>query len=725
MILFLISFILVFVSSYLLASIFSNKRYLMTPILMFLIAFAQIVFSIELLSIFNAISKSGILALNALFLTISLWYWNKNQKPIYIPQIKTFFSQAIKAMKKDKMLFIMGGGFLFFIAVSVFLCWFMPVVEYDALAYHFNRALQWVSQGSLAHFDIADDRNINMAINSEILYSWLLTFVYRNVFMGFFSFAGYLLTIFSLYSLLEQMGYSMRRRLWTIFLTSSIAGILFEASSVQINIIISGLILACVSLFYYGVKKTKLTPIYFSSLAISLAVGTKTSAFFVIPSLAIIFTWLLIKYQKENFWKYTGIFIGFSCLNTLIFSAYNYILNFIEFGNFMGTESSILYHKMKGGVQGYISGLIRHLVLLLDFTGFTYGNYLQNTVFICQDKLLTLLNIPLDLNVISSNENQLNWQLNDSLIGGGIISILVLIPCSIISIIRAFFAPKNEKIILLGLFGISLFICIAVMSAGIGFMLYSSRFINTFLALSAPVMAISYIKSNKNIFKYIILFYVMSYFIIISTHMWGRHFVGITKNLKEGMSIREMRTLHMCSVYQKYKGKMPYCALRSWIYSYPKDSKIGIFTSEAGNLAVIKLIENDGYKIDFLLLHKFNEYNLKQYDYLIFTKPQTVSSFIKNKDKILNNYYFEGSTLKFKNENEPQCVLSYRKNDKHYIMQSSDTNITYSYYVSCQIPYSLLHQQDFKQVLHMIYDENYNEQDNVKNMDAFLIFKQN
>lgn len=725
MFLFLISFILVFVSSYLLASIFSNKRYLMTPILMFLIAFAQIVFSIELLSIFNAISKSGILALNALFLTISLWYWNKNQKPIYIPQIKTFFSQAIKAMKKDKMLFIMGGGFIFFIGISLFLCWFMPVVEYDALAYHFNRALQWVSQASLNHFDIADDRNINMAINSEILYTWFLTFVYRNVFIGFFSFAGYLLTIFSLYSLLEQMGYSMRRRLWTVFLTTAVAGILFEASSVQVNIIISGLVLACLSLFYYGVKKGGFVPIYFSSLAISLAIGTKTSAFFVIPSLAIIFTWLLIKYQKECFWKYVGIFIGFSCLNSLIFSAYNYILNFIEFGNFMGTESSILYHKMKGGMQGYISGFIRHLVLLLDFTGFIYGSYLQNQVFTWQDNLLAILNIPLDLNVISSNNNQLNFQLNDSVVGGGVISVLVLVPCSILSVLRAFFAPKNEKIMFLGLFGLSLFICIAVMSACIGFMLYSSRFINTFLALSAPVMVISYIKSNKNIFKYIILFYVMSYFIIISTHMWGRHFVGITKNLSEGMSVRDMRTLHLCSIYQKYKGEMPYCNLRSWLYSYSKNSKIGIFSSGANNLAVIKLMEKDGYKIDFLLLHKFSEYDLKQYDYLIFTNSETREFSVKNKNKILNNYYFDGPVLKFKNENEPQCVMTYEKDEKLYIMRKSDTNITHSYNVSCQIPYDLLAKQNFSQTVRMIYDANYKEKGENQNLDAFLIFKQN
>ena len=705
MILFLISFLCVFVSSYLLASVFAEKRYMTGLIYTMLIAFAQVIFTVEFLSLFGAVSKIGILIMNAVILAGIIYFWKKKDKPLYKPQFKEFWIKVFNAVKKDKMLAVMGLGFLFFIGISIFLCWIMPVIEYDALAYHFNRAIVWASQGSLAHFDIADDRNINMAVNSEILYTWFLTFVRRNLFIGFFSFAGYVLTMLSLYSFLEINGYCMRKRLWVVFLTSSLAGVLLEASGVEINIIMSGLILACVSLFLLGVKKGRIFPVYFSSLAISIAVGTKTTAFFVIPSLAVIFVYFLRTYQKEKFWYYTKMFLVFSILNTLVFSTYNYVLNFLDFGNSFGGESSMFYHSLKGGVKGYISGVIRHLFLLIDFTGFSYGFFIDKWIFALQNKILTFMHIPLDLNVISSNENMSNYMLNDSLVGGGIISLIVLLPCTIIAMVKGVFCRKCEKNKMLGLFGGSLYLCIAVMSMVIGFMLYSSRFLNTFLVLSAPVLVISYIRSNKNIFKYVILFYVMSYFCLISTHIWARHFLNIKKEFKKGQTITQVRNKHMCSTKLGFSGEMPYCILRNLIYQrFPKNSKIGVFTSIADNVAVIKLMENNGYVIDFLLTNKINHYDLKKYDYLIFTRLYPESSYVTNFNEILENYSVENGKIKFLDPKKPKCTL-FNNSDKTILLMKNDMGKILTTSVSCDIPYEILAENGFYKVGRVVYGD--------------------
>lgn len=723
MVLFLISFLMVFLSSFLLASIFASRKYLTGVIYTLLIAFAQIILTIETLSLFKAISTIGILILNFIILSISIWYWIKKEKPIYKPQIKRFLAQIVSAIKKDKMLAVMAVGLIVFVCVTIFLCFFCPIMSYDGLGYHLNRALVWASQGSLAHFDVADDRNINMAINTELLYTWFFSFIPKNMLLGFFAFAGYLLALSSLYSFMELCGFCMRKRLWTVFLFSSIAGVVTEASGSETDIIIGGLVLASLALFMQGAKKNSLIPIYFSSLAVSIAVGAKTSAFFVVPALALSFICILLKYQRERFWKYSAIFFLCSFINVFIFSAYNYILNFMEFGHFIGSTETRTWHGASGGIKGYISGLIRHSVLLIDFAGFKYSLFIQKYLFEVQNKLLTLLNIPLDLNVIYTNQDRLNNTLNDSRMGGGVIGTLVLLPCAIIAIIKGVFCGKKFKNRLLAISGLGLFLSVAVMSACIGFMLFSSRFTITFLMLASPVLVLSYIKSNKNLIKYIILFWVMSYLVVISTHIWSRHFVATTGEILKGKTAREIRTNQFCSLSYKYTGKMHFCNLRSLLYSCPKGSRIGLFAHMGENIATIKFMESDGYFVDYLLLENLHKYDIKKYDYLVFTDEKLLSSYIRNPYEIMDNYYVKNGKLRFVDSNKAGCILVNEDEKK--------TLITKDEYASrkdrksvCFLPYEILYKNGFVERANLMYGEMDDEtQEAEEGLTTIHIFK--
>ncbi len=701
---FLISFLMIFISSYFLASVFEIKKFKTALIYLYLIAFAQIVLSIELLSLFNAISKVGILILNAIILVGSFFFWKKHGRPLYRPQVVNYVRKILNAIKKDKMLGFMGVGFLFFIAVSVVLCAIFPVIEYDSLSYHFNRALEWVSQGSLAHFDIADDRNINMAINSEVLYTWFLTFFPKNMFIRFFTFVDYIFALVVLSSFLEVNGFSMRKRLWSLFLFTSIAGVTVGASGVETNIMIGALALAGVTLFQVGVKKSLLSPLYFSSLAFALGVGAKTSIFFMLPAVAIILLYFIYQHQRKSFMRYLFVFVGFSILNFILFASYNYVLNFIEFGNMMGSAGTIFHHKMSGGVKGYISGLVRHLVLLLDFTGFSYGFYLEKFVFALQNKLLSILHIPLDLNVISGNENQLNVILNDSVVGGGVVGVFVLLPCAFVAIVRGILFNKSYKNRLLALLAVSIFVSIAVMSASIGFMKYSARFILSFLIFASPLFVISYIKSNKNIFKYIILFYVMSYFMVISTHIGARHFFKLINKYRQTHNITEVRNSFLCSTRMDLKGKMPFCVLRSELYKLPKGSKIALFPSHIDNTAIIKLMDFDGYVVDFLLLNKLHLYNLSDYDYIVFTSDKPISTYIQNPDEVIKNYRVENGVLVFNDKTRGECAITEERNKPLLVTQDTYKSKVPGLLV-CTIPYETLDNNGFYKIGQIIYTE--------------------
>ena len=140
--LFFISLIMVFVSSYMAGCIAApknkdNKLY------------GQVVLTFEVLSLFKAINEVNVLLINVVFLITSVLMWLKKGKPVYQPEIKQKVSEIWKALKRDKILMIMAFGFCFLMMTVVVLDAFLPVTGGDALTYHLNRSSYWLHQSSL------------------------------------------------------------------------------------------------------------------------------------------------------------------------------------------------------------------------------------------------------------------------------------------------------------------------------------------------------------------------------------------------------------------------------------------------------------------------------------------------------------------------------------------------------------------------------------------------
>ena len=158
--------------------------------------------------------------------------------------------------------------------------------------------------------------------------------------IAIFSYISFLGAIYLIYNILKEFGICIRKRLWAIFSFSSFALVAILAYTPCADIFIGSLILSGIYLFLVFLKENDKTAFYFSTLSIALASGSKTTAIIVIPSIAIMFAIITFKYKKEYFWKITFSYTGLLILNFLIFSSYNYILNFIELCPFSSPKNS-------------------------------------------------------------------------------------------------------------------------------------------------------------------------------------------------------------------------------------------------------------------------------------------------------------------------------------------------------------------------------------------------
>ncbi len=639
---FLISFLMIFISSYFLSSVFSPKdekgvsKYGTGFLYLLLCMFAQIVISFEFLSLFKAINEINVLLCNVAILFLSLIFWFKQGRPIYRPQIFSTFLRIFKGLKKDKILMIMAFGFLFFIAVTVIMNLFMPVSSYDALTYHLNRSSFWLTQGSLNHFITADDRNLVMPINSEILYLWVLLFLKNDIGLSFFTFLGYIASLFSVYNILTLFRFSERKKLWSLLILSSFASVIAEVSSVETDVLIAGLVLTSITLFLTALKERKLSLIFFSSLAYALAMGTKTPSIIAFPGVFLLLSFFAYKDMKKEFYKPMLAYLGFLFINFCVFSGYNYVLNFLSFGSFLGSESAREIHGFRGGFKAIIANYIRYIFMMFDFSGFRYSDYVGEHINNAKFAIFDLLKIPHELGVEMSDENVINNRLMDVKMGTGLLGFLVFLPSLITSFVIGCFNKAKKKAYGLWAFSVMFFVNLLCLSFSLAYMVFSVRFVTFLIVISSPVLAISYMRTKNvltSLIKLMLLFFVMSYFLVMSTNLASRQFSDAVKVVLKEKTLNDAREKIRCALFNGYEGKMPFCYLRDIIRTTPKGTYLGIFPSVNSRLYVISMLNNEGYKIDVLLPENAPNYDLSKYDYLVTTDKVLTSSVLLNKTK--------------------------------------------------------------------------------------------
>ncbi len=699
MFLFIISFLLVFLSSYFITSMIFNPKNNLGFIYIFIIAFAQIILTFELLSLVNGINPFGILGMNIIFADTAFYLWRKQGKPIWQPHIRDLYTKVKNSLKLDKSLAFLYFSWCVFIISAVFLCLVMPTTSADGRAYHITRALYWATQGNLGFFPTADIRALCMPINSEILYAWIFSFTKSAYFLGFFSLLGYFLSISAVYKILSFLGYCTRKKLWTIFILSSFTSVIVLSSGTETDMIISGLILSSIAIFWSAIKHNDQKALYVSSLAYAIALGVKTTAFFAIPGVAILFLYLCKNYKN---YKFFGKFLKFGLINFAVFSAYNYLQNLIFFQNAFGSQYFMPVSKNYYGIQGAIANFIKHLFMFFDFTGFTWAKFFGPSILSTKNSILIFLGLGSLRDGLYSPSDFLNNTLLEPLMGMGVVGFLVCIPCLAWTLGNLIFKFKSKKASFLFVFSTMFFVNLFFMSSLIAYMSYNIRFLTMLFTLSSVVLVYSYFK-KRNPIKYIVIFFAMFSMIFVSTSLWARPFVKSAMLLKSGVSISELRFRAECMDFEK-KSQITSaeCLLKRRIsLEYENNNKIIAFLSEGVPTYMLKTFEKEGYNITFANLEEYNELDLSSYNIVILPKnEQTISNIIKYlerennlttpyskyeefyKDEYVPCIYIKNKTIPLSINNEEimpyaaKCKINNKFLEKYNLKFASETGVT-------------------------------------------------
>ena len=645
-ILLLISVILVSVSSFLFSVCAENKKFYINCCYFWGILFAQVVLGFEILSIPKALIPLNFLIYNIIIFALSVMIFSRKRPEILIfEDFKSDVLKIKKVLSHDNWLKACCIAFFIFLAGTLIYTVFMPVHDEDAFSYHLARVPFWIINQTVNHFFISDIRAVIMPINSEIIYAWAFLFIKSDIFVRLFSLCSYILFAVGLRGLFLELKIPVKVFLWIFFIITTMPGIMFLVAGSESNIAIAALIISAIYLFLYAVKRGTKIHIFFASLLYALAVGTKTPAILAAASILFISGTISYIYRKKDFYKPIILCGAFLVLNFIIFGSYNYVLNYIDFGNPFSSVYAKENHAFYGGFKAFIANTIRYTFDMLDFSQLPQNTKIWRIETALSKIVIALLGIDPDTGVLIDEKSLLKIGHNfENLIGAGILGIVLFIP-------SVFLCLKNKKYksprtVIINAFGIGFLINFIILSVSIGYMIYSIRFLVFFVMLASPALI-----KIINFKKHKIIKIITGCFIIYSLTLYYYFY-------------EHRFTPYLLHIYQKYpkiqdfKRHIKRANIDWWeisqaskivdTISKQENTNVLFFVSSGANIYTL-VTEQGKYKADFMSLETAEEDKIDwdKYDYIVVPLRQLISN-IQDPDKYkkaVKTFYVDGKFI--------------------------------------------------------------------------------
>jgi len=355
-------------------------------IALFLLNWIQIVISLEVLSLFNQIKILPLLLFHVICALICIFIaWLKkvnlqiNFREIVV-RIRNFYRElGLNKFFKDVMII----WILIILVTTFFIGIMVPPNNWDSMTYHLTRAAFWHQNNNINHYYTINSRQIENPVNAELGLLWIITFSNSDNLVFLIQWFSFLLLIITIYKILRLLGYDKKVSFITIFIFSTLDLLILESSTTQNDLVIAVFIIITLFLLIKVLKSDKILFPYIilAGGAFGLFVGTKGYSYLFIPGFFLFF----LIYGKNDLLKYKKFLflICFCILGTFLFSSYNFIQNYIDFGNIFSSLYNLDLMRIKNpNWKTFFSNISRHLASFYQYKGYDFGfsNFIQKAL---------------------------------------------------------------------------------------------------------------------------------------------------------------------------------------------------------------------------------------------------------------------------------------------------------------------------------------------------------
>ncbi len=297
----------------------------------FLLYFAQIVLSLELLGIFNSLYIMNVILLNLVVL-IFVFVLIKSLKLIPVPGFKEKLRESVSSISFNRAQIFCLAVIISFAAVKVAINLMNPPFGWDNLNYHFTYPVEWLKYGNLnMPISISGDPSVSYyPINGSLFFLWFILPL-KNVFLADLGQVPFFIAaFFTTYSLARKLSLSKEYAFFSAAIFTLVPNYFKQLKIAYVDIMVACMFIIALNYLFLLYKERSARNTLFYSLAVGLMLGIKTTALPLAIILAPAFFGAFLARKKA------GNFIPLFLLSVSVIIAtggFSYIRNLIQAGN--------------------------------------------------------------------------------------------------------------------------------------------------------------------------------------------------------------------------------------------------------------------------------------------------------------------------------------------------------------------------------------------------------
>lgn len=377
------------------------------------VAMAQIVLLSEALSELRWISAPGYVTGHALLLAGAVAAWWRAGRPAVLSAGRVRHHELRRFVQTHRLLAALTGAVIALALLIAFLSWRVPNPLFDSTSYHLPRAWFWLDLGTARHFPTDNFRQVEFPPNGSFYFLWIMALDgYAPLFLP--PWVAGLGLIAATAGLARLAGHGRAAAWWAGLLGALMPQYTKQLFDFQIDLptAFTG---ACFVYFAWraldahadGLLPRRNRDLLYTGVAAGLFAGTKLTAGFLMPGVAVVFALYGFWRLGRAAWR-PLLALGVSSLvGFALLGSYNYVLNWIDVGNPFSSrgldETSDLYARdldseddLRAEFFYPPANLGRYVFQTMDWwvfedvPGYMYGEELHRRIYKAVDAALGL-----------------------------------------------------------------------------------------------------------------------------------------------------------------------------------------------------------------------------------------------------------------------------------------------------------------------------------------------
>lgn len=388
----------------------------------YVFAWADVVFLTEVLSLFRGVGVTGYLGGEAVLLLAVGAVWLRLDRPL--PRVPRLGLGGIA--RSNPLLAVLGAivavAFVYEAVVGIA----TPATDIDELWYHLARAAAWLHHGGLFQIPGGNAAENDYPPNAEIGVLYGFAFIHRDTFAAVPQLVAEASVVLSIFGLARRIGATVAGALFAGLLMLTLSDVALEAMTALNDIVVASFVAAAA---YFILGAPNRAELALAGVAIGLALGTKYTAFFALPWLALL---ALSIARRRAVLVVVSAALGFAALG-----AYGYAENLAQSRSPLGGGAQEIGTAPSAiTARGTISTMARNTYRFVDVSGYRIQTSMLRPIASAGRDVFRALHIPTAPPEASTGGSPFVFDVNVYATPGtsfyGPLGILLVIPLSIV-----------------------------------------------------------------------------------------------------------------------------------------------------------------------------------------------------------------------------------------------------------------------------------------------------